>query len=139
MHSPNEAIWQTHSMKFLESAFRSDRHEKLTHADGRGKKISDCGDSIEFFLMIEGNRIQSISYAHTGCLNTNACANAVIDLLDGKSLQEAWELDPQDVAEYLESLPENHFHCAELATGALYLALADVRDKQKAPWKKLYH
>ncbi len=139
MHNPNEAIWQTHSMRFLESAFRSDRHEKLAHADGRGKKISDCGDSIEFFLMIQDDTIQSVSYAHTGCLNTNACANAVIDLLHGKTLQDAWELNPEDVADYLESLPEDHFHCAELATGALYLALADVRDKQKSPWKKLYH
>ncbi len=139
MHTPNSATWQTHSLKFLESAFRSDRHEKRTHADGRGKKMSDCGDSIEFFLMVDGNRIQSISYAHTGCLNTNACANAVIDLLIGKSLQDAWEINPEDVADYLESLPDEQFHCAELATGALYLALADVRDKKKSPWKKLYH
>lgn len=139
MQNAKEAIWPTHSIKFLESAFRSDRHEKRSHADGRGKKMTDCGDSIEFFLIINDNRIASITYTHTGCLNTNACANAVIDLLDGKNLEDAWELNPEDVADYLESLPEAHFHCAELATGALYLALADARDKQKSPWKKLYH
>ena len=139
MHNINEAVWQTHSLKFLESAFRCDRQEERTHADGRGKKISDCGDAIEFFLMVNDNRIESISYAHTGCFNTNACANAVIDLLKGKSLQEAYEINPEDVADYLESLPEDQFHCAELATGALYLALADVRDKKKSPWKKIYH
>lgn len=139
MNDSNESIWQTHSMKFLESAFRSDRQEKLTHADGHGKKTGDCGDTVEFFLMIGGDRIASISYAINGCLNTNACANAIIDLVEGKSLAEAWELDPEDVANYLESLPEDHFHCAELATGALYLALADARDKEKSPWKKLYH
>jgi len=138
MHNPNEDIWQTHSLKFLESAFRSDRQEKLAHADGHGKKMSSCGDTIEFFLMIKDERIDTISYALNGCLNTNACANAVIDLLDGKSIAEAWELEPEDVAGYLESLPEHHFHCAELATGALYLALADARDKHKSPWKKMY-
>jgi nitrogen fixation NifU-like protein len=139
MHDSNEAIWQNHSMKFLECAFRSDRQEKLTHADGHGKKIGDCGDTIEFFLMIKNDRIESMSYALNGCLNTNATANAIIDLLEGKSLSEAWELDPEDVASYLESLPEDHFHCAELAIGALYLALADARDKRKSPWKKWYH
>ncbi|MGD9365747.1 MAG: iron-sulfur cluster assembly scaffold protein [Desulfobacteraceae bacterium] len=139
MQDSNEAFWQTHSMKFLESAFRSDRREKLTHADGYGKKTGDCGDTVEFFLMISGDRIASISYDLNGCLNTNACANAIIDLVEGKSLAEAWELDPEDVANYLESLPEDHFHCAELATGALYLALADAREKEKSPWKKLYH
>lgn len=139
MQDSNEALWQTHSLKFLESAFRSDRQEKLTHADGHGKKTGDCGDTVEFFLMINGDRIASISYTLNGCLNTNACANAIIDLVEGKSLAEAWEIDPEDVANYLESLPEDHFHCAELATGALYLALADAREKKKSPWKKLYH
>lgn len=134
-----DSIWQTHSMKFLESAFRSDRREKLTHADGHGKKTGDCGDTVEFFLMIRGDRIAFISYDLNGCLNTNACANAIINLVEGKSLAEAWELDPEEVANYLETLPEDHFHCAELATGALYLALADAREKEKSPWKKLYH
>ncbi|MGD8836148.1 MAG: iron-sulfur cluster assembly scaffold protein [Desulfobacteraceae bacterium] len=138
VHDHDESIWQTHSMKFLESAFRTDRQEKITCADGHGKKTGDCGDTIEFFLMIKDDRIETISYAIDGCINTNACANAIIDLLEGKRTAQAWELDPENVANYLESLPEDHFHCAQLATGALYLALADARNKQKSPWKKLY-
>lgn len=89
--------------------------------------------------MIRGDRFEAIAYDLDGCLNTNACVNAIIDMLKGKNIDAAWELDPDDVAEYLETLPDDHFHCAELAIGALYLALADVRDKQKHPWKKLYH
>lgn len=139
MPSSEADIWQTHSMKFLESAFRTDRREKLTHADGHGRQTGECGDTVEFFLMIQDNRLEHISYDIKGCINTNACTNAIIDLLEGKSLAEAWELDPEDVADYLETLPADHFHCAELATGALYLALADARDKQKSPWKKLYN
>lgn len=138
MHDTNKTIWQSHSIKFLESAFRSDRQEKIAHADGHGKKTGDCGDTIEFFLMIKDDLIETVSYALNGCLNTNACANAIIDLLEGKSTTNAWDLDPEDVANYLESLPKDHYHCAELATGALYLALADARDKRKSPWKKLY-
>ena len=139
MQNASEAFWQAHSIKFLEAAFRSDRQEKLANADGRGRKTGDCGDTIEFFLIVKDDHIASISYDLNGCLNTNACANAIIDLLEGKTMTQAWEIDPDDVADYLESLPEDHFHCAELATGALYLALADARDKQKSPWKKLYH
>lgn len=138
MNNTEATFWQTHSMKFLECAFRSDRQEKLTHADGHGKKTGECGDTIEFFLMIKEDRIETMSYAVNGCLNTNACANAIIDLLEGRKTDKAWDLDPEDVANYLESLPEDHFHCAELAIGALYLALADAREKQKSPWKKLY-
>jgi nitrogen fixation NifU-like protein len=36
------------------------------------------------------------------------------------------------VADYLEPLPEDHFHCAELAVGAFYLALADSQRPRSA-------
>ena len=139
MHDSQDDIWQTHSLKFLEMAFRADRQEKLQHADGHGCKTGDCGDTVEFFLILKQDRIESLSYAINGCINTNACANALIELVEGKTMDEAWEIDPEDVSDYLESLPEDHFHCAELAVGAFYLALADARDKQKSPWKKMYN
>ena len=139
MHDPNDDIWQTHSMKFLELAFRTDRQEKVLHADGHGRKTRGCGDTVDFYLILNESRIETISYTLNGCLNTNACANAIIELMEGKRMDEAWELNPGDVSNYLESLPPDHFHCAELATGAFYLALADARDKLKSPWKKMYH
>jgi nitrogen fixation NifU-like protein len=132
------AFWQSHSMKFLECAFRSDHQERLQHPDGHGKKTGDCGDTVEFFIMVRDQRIQAISYAIDGCVNTNACANAVIDLIEGKPIDQAWEITPEDVASYLQSLPQDHFHCAELAVGALYMALANAREVQKSPWKRLY-
>lgn len=138
MNQPNEDFWQSHSMKYLEAAFRTDRQEKPAQADGYGKRTGDCGDTVEFFLILRGDAIHSLTYAVNGCLNTNACANAIITLLEGKTLSDAWEIKPEDVADYLESLPEDHFHCAELATGALYRALADAREKKRSPWKKLY-
>jgi nitrogen fixation protein NifU and related proteins len=138
MSNETSEFWQTHSLKFLECAFRTDRQERIQHADGHGKKTGDCGDTVEFFIMIEGSRITNVSYDLTGCVNTNACANAVIDLLAGKEIDQAWEISPEDVSDYLESLPGDHLHCAELAVGALYLALADTRDKKQSPWKKLY-
>ena len=51
MHDTKDDIWQTHSMKFLEMAFRTDYHEKVLHADGHGRKARDCGDTIDFFLV----------------------------------------------------------------------------------------
>ena len=138
MNEAKESFWQSHSMKFLEMAFRADRQETLQHADGHGKKTGDCGDTVEFFLMVRNNRIQTAAYAINGCLNTNACANTIIELIEGKTVDAAWEVSPEEVAAYLETLPEDHFHCAELAVGALYLALADLREKKRAPWKKMY-
>lgn len=138
MDHSKEDILQTHSMKFLEAALRTDRQQSLQRADAHGRKTGDCGDTVEFFMSLRKDRIDTITYEINGCINTNACANAVIDLLAGQSLDKAWGLNPEDVADYLESLPADHFHCAELVVGALYLTLADAREKQTSPWKKLY-
>jgi nitrogen fixation NifU-like protein len=138
MDHSKENILKGYTVKFLEAALRTDRQQSIQNADGHGRKTGDCGDTVEFFLRLKEDRIETISYELNGCINTNACANAVIDLLEGQSLDRAWGLDPGEVADYLESLPPDHFHCAELAVGALYLALADAGEKRRSPWKKLY-
>jgi nitrogen fixation NifU-like protein len=138
MNETANNFWQTHSEKFLEMAFRTDRQEVLRQPDGKGEKTGDCGDTIAFYLMLDGDRIQTISYAIQGCLNTNACANAICEMVDGKTLDSAWEITPEAIAALLQTLPDDHFHCAELAAGAFYLALSDARAARKAPWKKMY-
>lgn len=131
-------FWQDHSLTFLEMAFRSDRRERMEKADGYGKKTGDCGDTVEFFMNLDNDTISVLSYDINGCLNTNACCNAVVSLVAGKRVDAAWEITPEQVAGFLESLPSNHFHCAELVVGTLYLALADARENRRAPWKKMY-
>jgi len=138
MSEADTDFWQSHSMKFLECAFRSDRHETVRRADGHGKKTGDCGDTVEFFIIVNKDRLQTISYAVNGCMNTNACANAVIDLAENRTMDEVWEITPEMVSDYLETLPADHFHCAELAIGAFYLALADAKRNLKTGWKKAY-
>jgi nitrogen fixation NifU-like protein len=118
-------------------AFRTDRRERLEKPDGYGKQSTECGDTIEFFLLIKEDRILA-SYEIRGCLNTNACANAVIELINGRTLTEAWQLSAQEVFDFLESLEPFHFHCAELAIGALHQALNHALTLRQAPWKKLY-
>ncbi|MDL2270047.1 iron-sulfur cluster assembly scaffold protein [Desulfosarcina sp. OttesenSCG-928-A07] len=129
---------QNHSLTFLEMAFRHDRRERLEKIDGYGKKTGDCGDTVEFFMVLKGDVIQSLSYDINGCLNTNACCNAVIDLVEGKILDAAWDITPEQLASYLETLPADHFHCAELVVGTLYLTLSDAVSNRRSPWKKMY-
>ena len=131
-------FWQDHSLTFLEMAFRNDRRERLEKADGYAKKTGDCGDTVELFLMVENDTIGRLSYEMDGCLHTNACCNAVASLVEGKPVESAWEITPETIEGLLETLPEDHFHCAELVVGTLYLALSDAREKRRSPWKKIY-
>ena len=67
-----------------------------------------------------------------GCRNTHASANAVAVLAEGEKIEDAWEITPETVIGFLETLPDDHFHCAELAVGAFYLALADCRNRHES-------
>lgn len=53
-------------------------------------------------------------------------------------MTEAWEITPEKVTDYLETLPKEYAHCAELAVGAFYLALINYQEFEHAPWKRLY-
>jgi nitrogen fixation NifU-like protein len=129
---------QDHSRQFLEMALGQERRERVVKPDGYGMRTGDCGDTVEFFLNTEKGRIRSVSYLTNGCLNTNACANTVAHLIEGGSIEAGWEITPEAVIAYLQTLPAESHHCAELAVGALYKALADLTEKTRQPWKKLY-
>ncbi len=131
-------FWQTHSLQFLEMAFRTDKRESLAQPDGYGKNTGDCGDTIEMFLVVSDGLIAHAAYEIDGCLYTNACANTVVAMIEGKPMQDAWAVTPEAVAAHLETLPADHFHCAELAVGALYKALTNARQVADASWKKAY-
>ena len=130
-------FWQDNSINYLEMAFRHERRERLQNPDGYGKQTGECGDTVEMFLCIENGRIQTVSFDTDGCINTNACANTVSHLLEGKTIEEAWIITPEDVIEFLETLSKENFHCAELAVRAFYLALANYHELHRSSCKKL--
>lgn len=127
-----------HTQIFLEMAFRTDRQKNLAHPSGVGQNVGTCRDQIEIYLAINGGIVQEVAYTLDGCLNTNACANAVAEMVEGHTVTAAWALKPEMVAEFLQSLPADHFHCAELAVGAFYKALADYQQKGAKDWKAAY-
>jgi len=131
-------FWQDHSLHYLEMAYRSDRREKIEHPDGYGKRTGECGDTVEMSLSVMNGLIRSVSFETNGCMSTNACANTVAELAEGTKVEDAWEITPDDVIAYLETLPPENMHCAELAVGAFYLALTNLQELQRHPWKKLY-
>ena len=99
---------------------------------GVGSKTGDCGDTITFYLAIENGIITAVNFEIDGCINTCACCNGLANLVEGKTVRQAWEVTPENIIEYLETLPADHYHCAELAVGAFYLALSDSTRRYSA-------
>ncbi len=131
-------FFQQHSINFIRMALDSDRLERIENPDGYGKCSRECGDTLELFLMSHNGDIRSASFYTDGCMYTRACANALVRMVSGKSAEEALELSPEHIIDYLETLPKAEKHCAELAIRTLKLALSDMRENERRPWAKFY-
>ncbi len=114
------------SPRFVEMATNRNRMTPMDRPDGHSIKTGDCGDTIEMFIRGTHDNIMALSFVVQGCVNTVACSNAVAELVEGKDIQAAWDITPETLIDYLESLDPGHHHCAELAVGTLYLALVDL-------------
>ena len=124
-------FWQDHSNNYLKMAFNYDRRERVIKPDGYGTRTGDCGDTIEIFLTMHNDHIQRVSFDTDGCRNTIACCNTIAHLAEGKSSDASWEISPEDVIDFLETLPSVNHHCAELAVGAFYIALSNCLERKK--------
>ena len=131
-------LLKNHSRNFLVMAFCTDYNKRIDIPDGYGQSTNECGDTVEIFLTVRGEKIVSVSLDVDGCINTNACANAVAFMAEGTKVGRAWGITPENVIDYLETLPAREIHCAELAVSALRKALVKFTEFKRAPWKKLY-
>jgi nitrogen fixation NifU-like protein len=138
MYQQEANLCREPSAHYLEMATQMDKRWTIKDPDGYGKRTGVCGDTVEMFLIVRKNCIHSVSFMTDGCINTHACANTVAFIAEGKTVAEAWKITPEKVIDYLETLPEEHMHCAELAVGAFYLALVNFQEFKHAPWKRLY-
>jgi nitrogen fixation protein NifU and related proteins len=138
MHETEQHDQQTYSERFVEMASKSDRLGILEKPDGRGKQTGECGDTVEIFLSVRAGQIRMVTYQINGCLNTVACTNALAYLVEGRSVVDSWEITPENLINFLETLPADHHHCAELVVGTFYKALNDYNLLQREPWRKDY-
>ncbi len=84
-----------------------------------------CGDAMEFYLVIDKDRITEIKYYTDGCHATRACAAMAAKLAEGKTIKEALSISAGEVIVRLKGLPEDHLHCSILSVSTLYRAIAD--------------
>lgn len=94
------------------------------HAEG---SVGDpaCGDSLTFYLKIEDNHIQEISYLVFGCCGAIATSSMTSVLAKGKSLEKALKITEEDIINALDGLPENKMHCSNLGVSALRKAISN--------------
>lgn len=119
--------------------FRNPRNVGVVaDADGYASVTGPCGDTMEIFLKVRGERIVTASFWTDGCGPSIASGSMTTELATGKTVAEAWGVTPKDILDGLGGLPEENEHCALLAANTLHEALKDYVAMKKEPWKRSY-
>ena len=89
-----------------------------------------CGDvmKLDMKLDIDG-LIEDVKFKTYGCGSAIASSSLFVDMLKGKSIEEARQIRDKDIAEILE-LPPIKLHCSVLAEEAITQAIADWDEKE---------
>jgi nitrogen fixation protein NifU and related proteins len=91
-----------------------------------------CGDTMSICLKVENGVIKDVKYQVLGCLGAIASAMATVDLIKGKTIEDARTLSGGDVFHLLEDIPVKKHHSIQLAVRTLHKALEEYT--QQSDW-----
>jgi len=91
-----------------------------------------CGDVMRLQIKCEQRNnshvINDVKFKTYGCGSAIASSSELVDMLKGKTLEEAKQIKNIDIAEALE-LPAIKIHCSVLAEDSIHQAVADYESK----------
>jgi len=110
---------------------------EIEDADGIGEEGNPvCGDMMTFYIKVKDNRLEDVKFKTFGCGAAIAVSSMVSEMARGKTLEEALKITPGSVADELEGLPKNKFHCSNLGAQALHKAIKNYQSQQKKGGKR---
>jgi len=78
-----------------------------------------CGDILKLTARIKDGKITEIRFLAKGCVPVMACASLLTQLVQGKTVQEAGQLERDDLVQQIGTLPAASGHAGQLAIDAL--------------------
>ncbi len=104
----------------------------LENADQVSQKVGSCGDIMKVYLKVGENEIiDDVRYEITGCAGAISAAMAAVELVKGKTLDDALNINDGDVFKVLENIPEKKHHCIQLAVKTMHLGIEELKSGKK--------
>jgi nitrogen fixation NifU-like protein len=123
-----EKVLEGYSEKLKREFLSPKNVGRLDDSDSWSRVTGLCVDTVEMFLKVENDEIKDIGFLTDGCGFTIVCCSYLTREVKGKSLAEAYQVEPEKIDEYFGGLPEENKHCANLAVATLRAAI-DKYDK----------
>ncbi len=89
-----------------------------------------CGDVLKLTLKVCGERIEEIRFLAKGCVCSMACGSALTELIVGKTIGQAREVDREQLVKAVGELPAASMHASYLAMDALGAVLSQLAGKR---------
>ena len=81
-----------------------------------------CGDVMKLDMKMNGDVIEDVKFKTYGCGSAIASSTMFVEMLKGKTIEEAKQIKDKDIAEALQ-LPPIKLHCSVLAEEAIHQAI----------------
>ena len=88
-----------------------------------------CGDVMKLDIKMNGDLIEDVKFKTYGCGSAIASSTLFVDMLKGRTIEQAKEIKDKDIAEALE-LPPIKLHCSVLAEASIKKAIEDWENKK---------
>ena len=89
-----------------------------------------CGDVMRLQIQVNDyGVIEDAKFKTYGCGSAIASSGELIDMLKGKTLEEAQNISNQEIVDILE-LPAIKIHCSVLAEEAIHRAIDDFKSRR---------
>jgi len=135
-------MYEMYSKKTMELFRHPKNIGKIKHPDGIGKVGNpQCGDMMYMYIKIGKNKdgeefIKDVKVQTFGCIAAIATSSAATEMIKGKTVKEALELEKKDVTKEVGGLPPIKYHCSLLAIDGIKEAIYNYLKKSGKPIPK---
>lgn len=85
-----------------------------------------CGDVLRLTARVGAGKIAEIRFKVKGCVPAMACASALADCLEGRTVEEAGAFRREDLIHAVGGLPQASTHAGQLAIDAIASLLTTI-------------